>query len=312
MDLGLLISVTGLRTGVFEDGAKLASAVGYKYVELGGCRTARDRTAADLGPFSNFEAEDVAAGIRDRQLGISAIQAHVDYLSLDPAVTKANVRHTRRMVDIAQVIKVEFVHTVSGPLPEDMSPDDGFELLVSVYRDLIPYAEQKGVRLGIEPVFAYLVGSTATTERLLDSLGSDTLYINFDPSHFPFHGESPEAFVDAFGDRIVHCHVKDARVEPINEDDLDAFRAWEMPDGKRQFSFAPVGEGMLDWRSILAALEKAGYDGVLSLELGHGIEDEEAAVRNGYQFLSGLLSEREEAKRGRERRRKPPPGMRIS
>jgi sugar phosphate isomerase/epimerase len=311
MDLGLLISVTGLRVGIFEDGAKLASAVGFSHVELGGCRTDRDRTAADLGPFSNFEAEDVAAGIRERQLQISAIQAHVDYLSADRSVTQARVRHTRRIIDIAQVIRVGFVHTVSGPLPEGMTEDDAFALLAEVYGNLTPYAESKGIKLGIEPVFAYVVGTAQTTERLLTKLRDDTLYINFDPSHFPFHHESPEAFIRTFADRIAHCHAKDAKVGPVNEADLDTFRAWDMGDGN-QFAFAPPGEGILDWPAILAALDNIGYDGVLSLELGYGTEDEDAVTRRSFRFLKGLLSERAEAKKERAGRRTPPPGMRIS
>lgn len=56
------------------------------------------------------------------------------------------------------------------------------------------------------------------------------------------------AFLDAFGDRLVHVHVSDNRG---GSDDLHL----------------PLGAGMIDWKGSIRALKRAGYDGTVTLEV---------------------------------------------
>jgi len=136
-------------------------------------------------------------------------------------------------------------------------------------------------------VFAYLVGNMATTARLLDGLEADSLGVNFDPSHFPYHDEDPVPFIRRFGSRIVHAHLKDAVVRDASQDLPNAF---PMRDG-RKFAFAPPGEGCLDFARILCALRDTGFDGVLSLELGHGVSDPRRAARRTVGFVRGVCEQ---------------------
>ncbi len=288
MDLGLLISVTGLKSPDFVAGAKLAKEMGYTHVELGACRPFGGSDVADLGGTASEDAREIVAEIRDLDLEVSALQCHVDYLSSNLQEVRTRIDHTKHVLDLAVAVDVEFVHTVSGPLPEGMSADEGYACLVEAYQELLEHAADADVRLGIEPVFVYHIGNLATTKALFERLGRDDLFVNFDPSHFPYHREDPVPFIRAYGKRILHAHSKDATVTPLNAEDVAAGRAWDMGGGE-QFAFTPPGRGVLDWPAILRALDEVGYQGVLSLELGHGIPDEEQAAREALEYLRPLL-----------------------
>lgn len=293
MDAGILLSVTGFRAKNFFDAGKTVSTIGYTHVELGACRAVRDPNLADLGPFSNFEAEEVVLAMRDLGLQLSAIECHVEYVAKATADIVKAATHTMRVMDIAKHVDVAFVHTVSGRLPEGMSPDDGYRAIVAVYTDLLRYAEKVGVKLGIQPVFIYLVGNIASTQRLFDELGRDDLLINFDPSAFPYHRESPIDFIKRFGDKIVHVLARDAVVGPLNQDEVARLDAFDMGGGE-QFKFALPGEGILEWPEIIGALKDAGFDGVLSVGPPRGTSNLEAAAK-ALRFLRQHLPDTDEA-----------------
>lgn len=288
MKLGLLISVTGLKVGDFLEGARLAREMGYDCVELGGCVPGGSDAVADLGASTADEARELAGQIRGLGLGISALQCHVDYIAVDPAVTRERVDHTRRMIDLAAAMGVGFVHTVSGPLPDGTAAAEGFDLLAKCYHQLLAHAAGGPVQVGIEPVFVYHVGNLASTNSLMQRLEREDLYINFDPSHFPYHREDLVPFIHAYAVKILHCHSKDAEVKRLQPGAEPEEHAWDMGGGE-QFKFAPPGQGVLDWPGIIAALREVGFDGVISLELGHGIADELDAARGNLEFLRPLV-----------------------
>lgn len=287
MDLGILISVTGLKEKDFIEGARKARNMGYAHVELGAVDMGGGTACADLGQYTPSQAEALARDIRALGLGISALQAHVDLCTTDEAHRWQLVQHVAHVTELAKAMECDFVHTVSGPLPDGRSPDQAFAELAATYDDILE-SSAYGVRVGIEPVFVYLVGNLETTRRLFALLDRDDLYINFDPSHFPYHREDPLPFVREFGARIVHAHSKDATVTPLNTGEVAVGRAWDMGEGE-MFRFAAPGKGVLDWPAIIAALRQVRFDGVISLELGHGIPDEEAAARENVRFLKALL-----------------------
>jgi len=287
MQLGILISVTGLKEESFVAGTRKAKQMGYDCVELGACDAEGTFTVADLGQMSMTEAAQTAAEVRDQGVEISAIQCHRTFLDEDETAVRRNIDHTKRMLALAAHIGVGLVHTVTGPVPASMDAAQAFDRLAATYDELLDAAEENGVALGLEPVFAYAVGNLATMQALDAALGRDELLINFDPSHFPYHEEDPVPFIKEYGSRIRHAHVKDAVVEPL-EGALDEC-GFETPTGK-QFKFAAPGTGVLDWSAIIQALREIGYDGVLSLELGH-LPNEEQAGRDNVKFFRGLLEQ---------------------
>ncbi len=290
MQVGIEISVTGLKEESFVIGAQHARQMGYDCVELGACDLDGTFTVADLSQMSMSEAEQTAAAVREQGVEISAIQCHLTFMDQDPADVRRNVDQTKKVLAMARRMGIDLVHTVTGFDNPDEEREVVFERLARVYDELLDAAAENEVALGIEPVFIYPVGNLATMQALDAALGRDDLVINFDPSHFPYHEEDPVPFIEEYGARIRHVHVKDGIVEPL-EGALDEYH-FETPTGK-QFRFAAAGTGLLDWPAIIEALRAVGYDGVLSLELGsvpaQQQVDQQQVARDNVAFVRQLL-----------------------
>ena len=84
---------------------------------------------------------------------------------------------------------------------------------------------------------------------LLEQIDSPGLRVHFDISHFNVQGLDMEAVIAQIAPHSVHTHVKDERgVEP-------------------DYEFLIPGEGECDYVRYLQAMERAGYDGHITVEI---------------------------------------------
>jgi L-ribulose-5-phosphate 3-epimerase len=155
-------------------------------------------------------------------------------------------------------------------------PEECFEAIVSALRGLADQAAPRGITIGLENEHACNIGTAEETARVLAALDHPNLKVVWDPCNALVAGENP--FPEGYGrippDRIVHVHAKDCRV------------ADHTP------TFGPLGECGIDWQGQVAALERDGYRGWISLEThwpGPGGNKHEASVicgRNLKQLVS--------------------------
>ena len=93
--------------------------------------------------------------------------------------------------------------------------------------------------------------------------------LNLDPSHFWWQGIDPMTVVEVLGNRIGFSHGKDTLLYPdrIRRDGVLHFQPPADP-ALAPWHFAPVGEGhnTATWAALFKAMQKAGYDGVVSIE----------------------------------------------
>ncbi len=290
MKLGILLGEFE-KTMSLEDAVETARKIGYGCVEL---------PANDLngdGPqYTRDTAVPLIHEIRDVGLEASAFQCHF-HKGFGTSGASDCVRHVLEMAEIAEECGVPVVHTVSGILtgydpvqherpydPEEALGGDEWRRMTASYKEIVAQCSSAHVKIAIEPVFVYLVCNTRTAEALLDEVGGGPLFINFDPSHFPYHDEDPTEFARVFSDKIVHAHVKDALVEPATGQS-DTFPI----SGGRVFNFAAPGKGVLNWELIIDTLRNIGYDEVLSLEMGHGyVGDPRDIAEDNLAFFRGL------------------------
>lgn len=302
MKLGILVSDLG--TESLRGNIKKAKEIGYDCVEISACK---GDERPNIATCSKSGARDVANYIKDLGLETSAFQCHFHqgYASLDEKLWRDSIEHTKKVIELAEALNVPVVHTVSGILSDldntqyaeytgniDCFSRKEWSRLLTSYTELLDFTAGTKVKVGIEPVFVYIVGNYRTTKKLFEDIGRDDFYINFDPGHFPYHRESPIPIIKDFGKRIIHSHVKDGQVLELNKQDIKNKEAWAMEGGKEEFKFSSPGKGVLNWKEIITSLEKIGYDGVLSLEMGHGYigKPEEIATEN-LIFFKKLLEE---------------------
>jgi sugar phosphate isomerase/epimerase len=115
------------------------------------------------------------------------------------------------------------------------------------------------------------------------------LGINYDPSHLIRMSIDHTRFAAEFADRIAHVHAKDTEIITDNVYEIGLYQKsiYQKPCfcGEFAWRYTIPGHGMARWSHILATLEKAGFTGVVSVEL-------EDADYNGTELgeQAGLLT----------------------
>ena len=89
---------------------------------------------------------------------------------------------------------------------------------------------------------------------------------NFDPSHLAYQGVDYVKFIRTFPDRIYNAHMKDVWWGK-GDGTVGVFGGHtSFGDARRHWDFRSVGRGMVDFESIIVALNDIGYAGPLSVE----------------------------------------------
>ena len=150
-------------------------------------------------------------------------------------------------LDYATALKCPQLNVICGLVPKGADPD----LLEDVLVDNLKYAAVRcadaGIRLLIEPINlrdipGFYLSTTDHAERILERVGSDNLYIQYDFYHMQImQGDLMPTFM-RLKHKIAHVQIADnpGRNEP--------------------------GTGEINYAFILAALDRAGYEGWVGCE----------------------------------------------
>jgi len=107
----------------------------------------------------------------------------------------------------------------------------------------------------------------ASSARALEAVSKHPRFgFNYDPSHLGYQGVDYVKFIREFGDRIFHCHVKDAWWGHGNGDAGVFGGHTEFGDVRRYWDFRSPGRGDISFEDVIVALNDAAYQGPLSIE----------------------------------------------
>jgi sugar phosphate isomerase/epimerase len=149
------------------------------------------------------------------------------------------------------------------------SQDDinkGYEDFAARWKPIMDVFSENEVKFGLEVHPTEIAYDIITSQRALDALDGHAAFgFNFDPSHFIHQFIDPVEFIDEFGDRIWHMHVKDSRVQLTGRNSILSSHL-DFGDSKRGWDFVSPGRGDVKWDQIIRALNRIGYAGPLSIE----------------------------------------------
>jgi L-ribulose-5-phosphate 3-epimerase len=140
-------------------------------------------------------------------------------------------------------------------------------------------AGREGITLILENEMACNTATGAEASKVLAAIDSPYLMLNWDPGNAAAAGEKP--YPDGYQllpkNRIGHCHCKDV-TRPANGKD---------------YEWAAMGRGIIDWVGQFKALQKDGYRTAVSLETHwRGAGTPEASTR---QSWAGMKEELQKA-----------------
>lgn len=149
-------------------------------------------------------------------------------------------------------------------------------------------------KVGLGVAFHHHVGSHVETpeeiERLLTTVQDRALGLCLDTGHYLYGGGDPIDVVKRHADRMSCLHLKDINANRLNE---ARERKLNFHDGVRHGVFAPLGQGVINFPTILKHLQAAQFDGWVVVEAdvlegGAGAELPLANAMAGREYLRGL------------------------
>jgi len=127
-----------------------------------------------------------------------------------------------------------------------------------------------------------------TAKRAVEAVGNrETFGFNFDPSHLHWQMVDPACFINEFPNRIYHVHMKDAALQLDGRSGILASHL-NFGQAGRGWDFRSLGRGGVDFEEIIRALNRANYDGPLSVEWEDSGMDREHGALEACEFVRSI------------------------
>ena len=195
--------------------------------------------------------------VRDAGLRVSSVCRGGMFPAPSHAEREARIEDNRRAVDEAAALGAEILVLVCGAAsPPERDIAAARRMVADGIARLVPYATERGVRLGIEPMHPAFAAerSCITTLRearcLAERFDSATVGLVADVYHIWWDPDLYEELARAAG-RIVGFHVSD----------------WLVPVHDVLMNRGVMGDGVIALRRIREAVDHAGYAGPIEVEI---------------------------------------------
>lgn len=229
-------------------------------------------THIDVAGFTRANAEEVNAACERHGVSLSALGYYPNPLDPDPSVSKRAVGHFKQVILAAEKLGLKNANTFVGR-DWTKTVDENWPRFLKVWRPIIRFAEDHGVKVGIEncpmlftgdewPGGKNLATSPVIWRRMFNDLPSANFGLNYDPSHFVLQRMDPLSPLREFKSKLFHMHAKDM---VVHQDRLNEAGIFAVP--KRWHTPRIPGFGDIDWARYMAALYEIGYDGPVCIEV---------------------------------------------
>ena len=213
------------------------------------------------------------------RLGLEVSQIDGSYPMMGPDGSAFGVQYVQQSIRFAAEIGCPMVDTVDGAFEiEGFSKEEVFRITCDNYRQVLPWAEDYGVIINVEPHGPYTTDGDFM-ERLFAHFDSEYLRFNMDTGNTFIAGLDPLEYMKRFRKYLTHAHIKD-----VSAGLAAAVRGEETGIASSE---VPIGGGVNaeNIEKCIDYLKQTDFDGVLSIEC-YGSDEN---IRQSVEFLRKLL-----------------------
>jgi sugar phosphate isomerase/epimerase len=166
------------------------------------------------------------------------------------------------------------------PPVSDAQIEEGYADFARRWNPILDEFKKAGVRFALEVHPTEIAFDIVSAERALKAINHRPEFgFNYDPSHLGYQGVDYVRFIQKFGDRIYHVHMKDVywSGQPTEAGVFGGHT--KFGDPRRFWEFRSLGRGSIRFEEIIRALNQVNYTGPLSVEWEDvGMEREHGAA----------------------------------
>ena len=270
-----------LRFSIEETIARIA-ALGYRGIELladvphawpAGLLDEQKQSIRDTLAKHRMEISNINAFMMNAVADPRQPYWHPSWIDPDPHYRAIRREHTKRALYMARDLGAPHITTEpGGPLFPGQTWASATDIFYEELMPCIEVADELAMPLLIEPEPGLLIEHFAEYLTFMERIDSQIVGLNFDVGHAYCIGEDPQDWVAKMAPHTRHYHLEDIAATRVHQ------------------HLVP-GRGAIDFAATLAAIEKTGYDGWLTVELYPYLDDPDAAAREAKPYLESLLAE---------------------
>ncbi|MEV1093176.1 sugar phosphate isomerase/epimerase family protein [Streptomyces microflavus] len=226
-------------------------------------------------PVQAYGVERTARLLSGAGLTVTSLCRGGFLTALDPAGRAAALDDNRRAIDEAAALTTDTLVLVSGGLPPGSRDLYGArERVAEALAELAPHAAERGVRLAIEPLHPMFASDRCVVSTLAQALDiaerfpAEQVGVVVDTYHVWWDDRAPAQIARAGAGGRIHSFQLADWITPLPAGVLL---------GRGQ-----LGQGSVDFRTLRAEVEAAGFDGPIEVE----IFNETLWARDGAEVLA--------------------------
>lgn len=276
MKLGFITSICDGMT--FEEVVEFAAENGLECLEVacwpnfGAKRRYAGVSHIDVAALSQEKADEIKTLCASKGVEISSLCYYPNVMDPDLEKRQSYINHLYKVIDASVMLDVNMVTTFVGRV-QNKTFEENLEIFKEVWPPIVKYAEEKGVKIGIEncpmlftddewPGGQNIMTTPANWRKIFEIIDSPNFGINYDPSHFVWQQIDYIKPIYEFRNKIFHVHYKDIKVYQEKLADVGT-----MATPLQYMSPKLPGLGDVDWGKYVSALTDIGYDGYTCIEV---------------------------------------------
>ena len=250
----------------FEWGVEKAAEIGYEYIEPM-VHWGRElmSEAKYYHTVSMWEDPYKMRRLAEKAgLKISALQAHGPICR-----PHAHGDYLKQAIRYAAEVGAPVVNTDEGVKADWTTVEEDHVLMRYTLYEVAKMAEPRGIKIGLECHSQYS-RTPEGLDRIYNLVKSPSIGINLDTGNAYLAGQDPYAWLERVCDRLVHLHAKDITVA---HSDAERGKVTGTPVG------CACGDGVIDWKRVIAILRHCPNDLVMSVECG-SLDEAERSLKH--------------------------------
>ena len=253
--------------------------IGYKGVEI-----LCDIPHAYPPEFSEEQTKKIKNLISDLDIGISNLNAftlyalgdvyHPSWIEADNKLREIRVKHTIDCIYLAKKLGAKNLSTEPGGPISIQKTEVGSHVLLKIFAEGLKkvknIAEENNVKILVEPEPSLLIENSEQFLRLMKTICSDYIKLNFDIGHFYCVKEDPSETILKLIDYIEHFHLSDIAYNRVH------------------YHLIP-GIGSINFEQVFDTIKKIGYKGFVTVELYPYQDNPIYVAKQAYNYLKVFI-----------------------